>query len=204
MKNSIGEALEKSVRWIMMACFLLIIIIIISFVHDEIRARSDYFHVGNFVRELGYLERGIWYLREYYVARVASEDLPYLGVFRHDDLECVRFDKEYLAPHGSTSLWRYYSNYHMIISLDFNTRRLYTGFADLKFLKKSFSAEHKNEIHRKKMDEWISHNAQGYGQDFLVQNIEGERFARGGDTVLTFVVTLSSDDVGSIRNKNNM
>jgi hypothetical protein len=174
--------------------------------------REKPFHVGNFQRELKALRSNTETLHAYYLSRVSSGDLPPLRTFRQTSEEGARIlnETQYIrwinrATPSDYPIKRsgdYPRTYSAIVSLDFNTGRLYAGFTDINFLKEDFPWKNHREAHKRTFDNWLSQIQKEYGECFFVRNAKGECLTYGSDTVLTFVATLASNDIEYIKRKN--
>jgi hypothetical protein len=78
-----------------------------------------------------------------------------------------------------------------MISLDYTTGRLYSGFTDIYFLKGDAPERYKPRIQKE-----LALRATNYKIKFI-QNAAGEPYVNG-DTVLVLVTTLSSEDIKAI------
>jgi hypothetical protein len=124
---------------------------------------------------------------------ILSGDLPPIGIIRRGH------DFRPKSPEWKLwNLWAYKHSlqYPVVISLDYETGRLYTGFTDIYFLKEDFPEELKQRIRDRIIR--VNESEGLYGSNFYVQNAKGEPYA-SGDTIMGLAAILSSGDIETIR-----
>jgi hypothetical protein len=147
----------------------------------------------NFNRDVNNLLGAVYDQRDHVNSMILSGDLPPIGInFRGSRSE---------SP--ETKLWILWSHhfwaYPVIISLDYETGRLYTGFTDVYFLKEDFPEELKQRI-RDRIKR-MNGGEDIRGANFYVENAKGEPYA-SGDTIMGLAAISSSDDIETIRKQN--
>ena len=119
-----------------------------------------------------------------------SGDLPTIGIFQRGTPEWEDFWINYIGG-------CFYHGNSVIVSFDYESRKLYAGLTDIYFFQKDFP----QKKYEKQIDAliWRLKNMEGwYGSNFLVQNNKGEPYV-SGDTFLTCITVLISEDIKSIR-----
>jgi hypothetical protein len=126
--------------------------------------------------------------RNYFITRIESGDLPALGVFERGMPETIWAESVLYMRKGN------YPGNATIVSLDYQTGRLYVGFTDLFFLKNNFK-------YKQDMINFCRGRHEGlYGSSLFLQNINEEPY-RSGDVILTLAAILSSEDVNAYKQK---
>jgi hypothetical protein len=163
---------------------------------------SPQFSYGSEIRRLYYYLR---FQNNYFKQQIASGDIPILGTFQQDSPEVGKMwcyilgeSEHMLGVREKPPLSKWFT----IISLDCGTGKLYAGFTDIYFLRKDFPKRTKNGMLRQFFS-FLAPVKQSDGSAYYVQNATGEKFL-SGDTILTFVDTLSSSDIESIVTKSSI
>jgi hypothetical protein len=129
--------------------------------------------------------------RDFLEECVKSGDLPPVGV-----LQSRSFNERFPNP-GRPAVSKYptrpgVSKYPTIISVDYQTGRLYAGHTDIFFLKGDAPERYEQRI-RKRLFSIIEATT----EIEFVQNARGEPYV-SGDTILILVTILSSEDIKAI------
>jgi hypothetical protein len=123
-------------------------------------------------------------LRYFFESQLMSGKLPDIGVFQQGSQE-----NEVIWAERPFRTRKIYPGNSVVVSLDFETAKLYVGFSDLYLLNDQFPKKH-----RGKFKKWILSNGN------FVQNAKGEPYEKG-NTLLRFIAVLSSDDVSFYKRK---
>ena len=118
------------------------------------------------------------------------EKMPFLGTFERDSPEGKNIADVGLLRIKPLKYKEKDVNYLIIASMDFETGRLYAGLTEISFLQNRLS---KREI--RNIKNVFENNPK------VTRNAKGEPYIAGGDTILYFVKTLSSEDVEVIRSQ---
>jgi hypothetical protein len=161
---------------------------------------------------MGKIRTQIIFQKDYFEGQIINGNLPTLGIFPPGPPELMFWSKlgepimvnvshdynilisRYKSGHisiGPTS--SVYPVFSTIISLDYNTGRLYTGLTDIPYLQDNFLKRHfLYESQRQKVKKILFNQiTQRFG---FFQNVREEPYV-SGDTLLCYTATLSSDDI---------
>jgi hypothetical protein len=160
------------------------------------------------------VESFLSFQKDHYEEQIKIGNLPTLGVFKPGAPE-IAFWSEYCSEHEmldyDTIVSRYKSNkidkysalrfplYDTIVSLDYKTGTLYAGFTNIPFLEDKFFKDfYVFSIWRENDKRAIRRALIQEPRFKIFQNAQGELYD-SGDTLLNFVVVLSSDDLKLIQ-----
>jgi hypothetical protein len=126
--------------------------------------------------------RDFYQIRNFFHSQVINGDLPDIGVFPRGSQE-----NEIIWKRLPFSTREIFPGNSVVVSLDFETGKLYAGFSDLYLLNDKFPKRFREEILSTR-------------RSSSFQNAKGEPYEKG-TTLLTLVAILSSDDVSYYKRK---
>ncbi|MDR1885022.1 MAG: hypothetical protein LBQ56_02020 [Synergistaceae bacterium] len=166
------------------------------------QALWEYYDMKDFAGgDINGLMRDFVQQKNYFNARIEDGELPVLGVFQQGSKETEAIWAWAERPFTAS----YYPGNATIVSLDFQTGKLYVGFTDVYFLREDIPKIYKkSQRWRSVLQGWIignNENNNGFSDSgIVVQNARGEEY-REGNTLMTLVAVLSSDDLSFYRKK---
>ena len=147
------------------------------------------------------LNKHVAWQRDILNLRIENRDFPPLGIFPPGaSVDAVWRGNQVLED----NIWKESPNsmmYQAVISLDYSSGKLYAVYTDIYFLKEKFPQKFKPLI-IKYIDELNAYMEEKYGSVYLLQNTDGDPYT-SGDTVLTLVNIISSDDILSFYKNTN-
>jgi hypothetical protein len=118
-------------------------------------------------------------LQDYFIEQIQKGIFPPLGVFQGGDPEVASAENFLTLRRAGIP------GNSIIVSLDYQSRKLYVGFTDLFFLRDDFPEKFKKDIPKYLLQ---------FSGSLVVQNAIGEPYA-GGNTMLALVTILSGDQM---------